>query len=75
MIMNVYFGDDGGVRCAFLACPLGCGHLCKSDTRTGDAAAKLSVQNQMNLHLPKCPDNPDRKVSEIEKFLSDLTGD
>lgn len=73
MVMSVYFGDSEKTRWAFLVCPCRCGHLAKADASTGDASAKMAVETAMKAHLTQdCPNNPDREVSEMEKWLGGL---
>lgn len=69
---NVYYGNADGIRYAYLNCPKGCGHQCKADASTGDESARISVAKKMNLHLPNCSNNPERVLSEMEKFKKGL---
>ena len=72
--MEVYFVEEDGVRVACLRCPYNPIHIEKAEAISGDASAKMSVLNKMKLHVDRCPDNPDREISELDQFKKRILG-
>ena len=72
--MEVYFSEKEGVRVACIRCPYNPIHIENADAITGDASAKVAVLNKMKMHIENCPDNPNRKMSELDNFTKRIFG-